>query len=230
MLASNAFTSRALARMPLRDAVGIELVGHQWWWEARYRDADAARDFTTANELTIPVGRPVVVTLRADDVIHTLWVPSLAGKKDMIPGRTATLSRRVDRARECVVAALRRAVDAACAGLLPAGAGRQRHARAAAHELPRDRAAGDRPAVDGLAGRVFEDAAEDGADHGRRPRATAANSSPATVARAATGSTHRPRGQPRRSAPRRDPCARLYCGRPAARCGQPDRVDSASAP
>ena len=98
LLAGDVFTSRALARLPLRDAVNIELVGHQWWWEARYRDADVSREFTTANELTIPVGRPVIVTLRANDVIHSLWVPNLSGKKDLIPGRTATLRLRADRA------------------------------------------------------------------------------------------------------------------------------------
>ena len=98
LLAGDVFTSRALARLPLRDAVNIELVGHQWWWEARYRDEDASREFTTANELTIPVGRAVIVTLRAEDVIHSLWVPNLAGKKDLIPGRTATLHLRADRA------------------------------------------------------------------------------------------------------------------------------------
>jgi cytochrome c oxidase subunit 2 len=98
LLAGDVFTTRALARLPLRDAVDIELVGHQWWWEARYRAADTSLEFTTANELTIPVGRPVIVTLRADDVIHSLWIPNLAGKKDMIPGRTATLHLRADRA------------------------------------------------------------------------------------------------------------------------------------
>jgi cytochrome c oxidase subunit II len=97
LLAGDVFTSRALARLPLEDAVDIELVGHQWWWEAHYRDADVSRQFTTANELTIPVGRPVVVTLRANDVIHSLWVPNLSGKKDLIPGRTATLRLRADR-------------------------------------------------------------------------------------------------------------------------------------
>jgi cytochrome c oxidase subunit 2 len=98
LLAGDVFTSRALARMPLRDAVNIELVGHQWWWEARYRDADPSREFSTANELHIPVGRPVVVTLRSNDVIHSLWIPNLQGKKDLIPGRTATLRLRADRA------------------------------------------------------------------------------------------------------------------------------------
>jgi cytochrome c oxidase subunit 2 len=98
LLAGDVFTSRALARMPLRDAVNIELVGHQWWWEARYRDADPSREFSTANELHIPVGRPVVLTLRSNDVIHSLWIPNLQGKKDLIPGRTATLRLRADRA------------------------------------------------------------------------------------------------------------------------------------
>jgi cytochrome c oxidase subunit 2 len=98
LLVGDVLTSRALARLPLQDAVNIELVGHQWWWEARYRDADPSRDFTTANELHIPVGRPVIVTLRSSDVIHSLWIPNLQGKKDLIPGRTASLRLRADRA------------------------------------------------------------------------------------------------------------------------------------
>jgi cytochrome c oxidase subunit 2 len=98
LLVGDVLTSRALARLPLRDAVNIELVGHQWWWEARYRDADPSREFSTANELHIPVGRPVIVTLRSNDVIHSLWIPNLQGKKDLIPGRTATLRLRADRA------------------------------------------------------------------------------------------------------------------------------------
>jgi cytochrome c oxidase subunit 2 len=97
LLAADVFTSRALARMPLEGAVNIELIGHQWWWEARYRDADPSHEFTTANELHIPVGRPVIVTLLSNDVIHSLWIPNLQGKKDLIPGRTATLRLRADR-------------------------------------------------------------------------------------------------------------------------------------
>ena len=96
LLAADVFTSRALGRLPLEGAVNIELIGHQWWWEARYLDADLQRQFTTANELRIPVGRPVIVTLRSEDVIHTLWIPNLHGKRDMIPGRTATLQFRAD--------------------------------------------------------------------------------------------------------------------------------------
>jgi cytochrome c oxidase subunit 2 len=97
LLAADVFTSRAIARMPLENAVNIQLVGHQWWWEAHYKDDDPSREFTTANELHIPVGRPVVITLLSNDVIHTLWVPNLHGKKDLIPGRTAIIRLRADK-------------------------------------------------------------------------------------------------------------------------------------
>jgi cytochrome c oxidase subunit 2 len=52
--------------------------------------------FSTANEIHVPVGRPVIATLQSDDVIHSFWVPSLHGKKDLIPGRTATIRFRAD--------------------------------------------------------------------------------------------------------------------------------------
>jgi cytochrome c oxidase subunit 2 len=97
LLGADVFTSRAIAQMPLKDAVNIQLVGHQWWWEAHYKDDDPSREFTTANELHIPVGRPVVITLVSNDVIHSLWVPNLHGKKDLIPGRTAILRLRADK-------------------------------------------------------------------------------------------------------------------------------------
>jgi cytochrome c oxidase subunit 2 len=65
----------------------VEVVGHQWWWEANYPDHGA----TTANEIHIPAGEPVCVTLTSDDVLHSFWVPRLAGKQDMVPGRTIEL-------------------------------------------------------------------------------------------------------------------------------------------
>jgi len=88
-------TDRRLARLGGPE-VHIELTAHRWWWEVRYVDADPARIFTTANEIHIPVGKPVLVTLKADDVIHSFWVPNLAGKKDLIPGRDATLTLQAD--------------------------------------------------------------------------------------------------------------------------------------
>lgn len=64
----------------------VEIVGKQWWWEVRY--ISQIGDVVLANELRIPVGRPVQIALQSDDVIHSFWVPALAGKVDMIPGRT----------------------------------------------------------------------------------------------------------------------------------------------
>jgi len=97
LLVADVFTGRALIQMPLGDGIHIELTGHRWWWEARYSADPPSRMFTTANELHIPVGKPVVISLKSSDVIHSFWVPNLHGKKDMIPGRTATITLRVDK-------------------------------------------------------------------------------------------------------------------------------------
>jgi len=78
----------AVAR-PLAQAVTtIHVVGHRWWWDVRYEDHGPASAVHTANELHLPVGVPVRVELDAHDVIHSLWVPQLAGKTDLIPGQT----------------------------------------------------------------------------------------------------------------------------------------------
>lgn len=89
---------RATATLPAPEdvAVEIEVIGHQWWWELRYRDRQSSRAFTTANELHVPVGRPVSVRLHSRDVIHSFWVPSLHGKVDMLPGRENTLWFQAD--------------------------------------------------------------------------------------------------------------------------------------
>jgi cytochrome c oxidase subunit 2 len=92
----SALANRAIAGMPLDDALNIEVVGHQWWWEVRYQDAEPSRTFVTANELHIPVGRPVMIRLSAADVIHSFWVPRLHGKRDLIPGRINTIRLRAD--------------------------------------------------------------------------------------------------------------------------------------
>jgi cytochrome c oxidase subunit 2 len=78
-------------------AIRIEVVGEQWWWRVRYLDAAGKTDFATANEIRIPAGRPVELVLRSADVIHSFWIPSLAGKVDMIPGRTNRLRLSADR-------------------------------------------------------------------------------------------------------------------------------------
>jgi cytochrome c oxidase subunit 2 len=74
------------------EALEVTVYGKQWWWEYQYTNLDLmdpAIDYqvNTANELHIPSGRPVYFTLKSDNVIHSFWVPSLAGKKDVVPGR-----------------------------------------------------------------------------------------------------------------------------------------------
>jgi cytochrome c oxidase subunit 2 len=80
-----------------KPAVTVEVTGHQWWWEARYLDPDPSRTFVTANEIHIPVGRPVLVKLKGADVIHSFWIPALNGKTDTIPGRTNLTWMQADR-------------------------------------------------------------------------------------------------------------------------------------
>jgi cytochrome c oxidase subunit 2 len=91
-------TDRRLARLPLKDAVQIEVTGHMWWWGGRYLDPEPSRLFDVANEFHVPVGRPVILKLASSDVIHSFWAPNLHGKKDLIPGRTSLLQFRVDKA------------------------------------------------------------------------------------------------------------------------------------
>ena len=82
-----AVLSRVIAP-PSPPSVTIQVTGHRWWWEVRYLDANPARVFTTANEIHLPAGVPVRVMLSSGDVIHSFWVPKLAGKMDVIPGLT----------------------------------------------------------------------------------------------------------------------------------------------
>jgi cytochrome c oxidase subunit 2 len=79
-----------------RQHLFVAVTGHQWWWEVEYPDTAASRWITDANELHIPVGRPVLVELTARDVIHSLWIPNLGGKKDLIPRYKDTLWFQAD--------------------------------------------------------------------------------------------------------------------------------------
>ncbi len=74
------------------DALVVEVIGHQWWWEVRYPE----EGITTTNELHIPVGRPVAFRLTSADVIHSFWVPALGGKMDLLPDGVNTLVLQAD--------------------------------------------------------------------------------------------------------------------------------------
>jgi cytochrome c oxidase subunit II len=70
------------------DVVHVNVTGHQWWWEFEYPDyrGEQDRPLVTANELHIPAGRTVELRMTSADVIHSFWVPTLAGKRDLVPG------------------------------------------------------------------------------------------------------------------------------------------------
>jgi cytochrome c oxidase subunit II len=88
-LVANFALGRAVAAPPRdRQPIMIDVIGHQWWWEVRYQDPVPANQVTTANEIHVPVGRPVVLRMTARDVIHSFFAPNLFGKKDLIPGHT----------------------------------------------------------------------------------------------------------------------------------------------
>jgi len=78
-------------------AVTVAITGHQWWWEIQYEDAVPSRRVVTANELHIPINRPVVLKVTSRDVIHSVWVPNLQGKRDLIPGYTTAIWLQANR-------------------------------------------------------------------------------------------------------------------------------------
>lgn len=83
--------SLRISEAPGEDALRIHVTGHMWWWEVVYEGPDG-QPVETANELHLPQGRPVVITVTTSDVIHSFWIPGLAGKIDMVPGHVNTVS------------------------------------------------------------------------------------------------------------------------------------------
>jgi cytochrome c oxidase subunit 2 len=83
---------------PPENSLRVTTIGHQWWWEYEYYDYEHKDEsgrpallFRTANELCVPVNQPVLLDLLSADVAHSWWVPRLAGKMDLIPGKTNRL-------------------------------------------------------------------------------------------------------------------------------------------
>jgi cytochrome c oxidase subunit 2 len=90
------FSTAALVRADEAPAARIEVTGELWWWRVKYRDANGEVIVETANEIHIPAGLPVDFTLTSADVIHSFWVPNLAGKIDMLPGHVNRLRIRAE--------------------------------------------------------------------------------------------------------------------------------------
>ena len=85
-------TDRSMAQNSARPALEVEITARQWWWDVTYYGADASQTLRTANELHLPLDTPVHITLKSQDVIHSFWVPNLAGKQDLIPGRETDIT------------------------------------------------------------------------------------------------------------------------------------------
>jgi len=96
LLFQSVVTGRALDTLRSPDALRIQVTGNQWWWDVQYVTANPSLRVTTANEIHIPVGRPIRFDLLSTDVIHSLWIPNLQGKIDLVPGRLNELWLRAD--------------------------------------------------------------------------------------------------------------------------------------
>ena len=91
LLGASIFVGKSVAELGIpKGGMVIELTGNQWWWQVQYDNPDASQVLVTANEIHIPVGRPVMILGRSNDVIHSFWVPNLHGKRDLIPSRATT--------------------------------------------------------------------------------------------------------------------------------------------
>ena len=87
ILAVTIGTMFAVASPPTTPTITVKAIGHQWWWEFQY----VGQNFVTADEMQVPQGAVVKVELYSDNVIHSFWVPELAGKTDVIPGHDNTM-------------------------------------------------------------------------------------------------------------------------------------------
>jgi cytochrome c oxidase subunit 2 len=91
LVGASFLTDRSLDARRQPDPLSVRVTGHQWWWRIEYRLPNGVW-VETANELHLPLHRPVRLELRTADVIHSFWIPSLAGKMDMIPGKANHLT------------------------------------------------------------------------------------------------------------------------------------------
>jgi cytochrome c oxidase subunit II len=83
---------RSMASAAANEKLSVTVTGNQWWWDVQYNAADSSKMVRTANEIHLPVNVPVHIYLKSNDVIHSFWVPSLAGKQDLIPGRDTDIT------------------------------------------------------------------------------------------------------------------------------------------
>lgn len=96
LLFASVITGRNLAALEQERPLDIDITGYQWWWHVKYPGEQPYLEATTANEIHLPAGRHARLTLRSGDVIHSLWIPNLHGKVDLVPGRANEMWIRAD--------------------------------------------------------------------------------------------------------------------------------------
>jgi cytochrome c oxidase subunit II len=97
LLVSSVMVGKATSDLSASNGITVRVTGYQWWWRFEYLHPTPSQMISTANELHVPVGRPVTLSLTSADVIHSFWAPNIHGKRDLIPGETKSLTFRVDK-------------------------------------------------------------------------------------------------------------------------------------
>jgi cytochrome c oxidase subunit II len=98
LIVASVGTGKAIADLSFKkNPLTIQITGIQWWWQIQYMSSDPSQSVVTANEMHIPVGRPVQILGLSQDVIHSFWVPNLHGKRDLIPSRSTNEWIEADR-------------------------------------------------------------------------------------------------------------------------------------
>jgi len=97
VLFMSVITGKKVEGLTSNNPVTIQVTGHQWWWEIQYPNSQADQTVTTANEIHVPVGKPVVILTNSEDVIHSFWAPSVHGKRDLLPGYSSAFWIQIDK-------------------------------------------------------------------------------------------------------------------------------------
>jgi cytochrome c oxidase subunit 2 len=98
VLVVSVITGKRVEGLTSNNPVTIQITGHQWWWEVTYPNSQADQTVTTANEIHVPVGSPIVILTSSQDVIHSFWAPNITGKRDLLPGYSSAFSFEIDKA------------------------------------------------------------------------------------------------------------------------------------
>jgi cytochrome c oxidase subunit 2 len=96
-LVASAMSTKNMRGYQSKNPIEIQVIGHRWWWEFNYANSIPSQIVTTANELHIPVGTPILIKTSSQDVIHSFWAPNIAGKRDLIPGYAQAYWIQVDK-------------------------------------------------------------------------------------------------------------------------------------